>query len=547
MKPKSRAMKVLLSIVLLFAVSSGQSFAETLGALSGVVSSKEEGRMEGVLVSAKGERSNVTVTVVSDSKGRYSFPAGRLQPGNYHIRIRAAGYDLEGSDAIQLTANKPAELNLKLQKTKDLVAQMTNADWFVSNPEIKKKLLDEYKYGVNCIGCHPLSVVMTSKYKAEDWPAILTNRMWQYSEASIYEPGEVRIADRLPEKIPPKAGVETLAQFLASINLSSSADGKWKFKLKTLPRVQGRSTRVIVTEWDLPRRAAQPHDAVVAPDGMVWYSDVGNAYIGRLNPRTGEIKEWPVPKRDASRTMGTFDIKFDKQGNPFYGLAHQEGIARFDKTTEKFSEWWDVPGGMIAVTPQGKVWSKDQSHFKVNLLDPMTGESKVWPMLEGNRFYGIESDSHGNLYGASLQLGVIGELIAATGKWTLYPTPTPNSGPRRADMDRQDRLWFAEYFAGKIGMFDTNTKQFKEWDIPPTPWSGPYDVVVDKNGEVWAGGEYADNVYRLNPANGEVTTYPLPSLEMNIQRMDVDNSTAPVTVWAGENHRARIARVEPLD
>ena len=148
---------------------------------------------------------------------------------------------------------------------------------------------------------------------------------------------------------------------------------------------------------------------------------------------------------------------------------------------------------------------------------------------------------------ASLQMSVIGELIAATGKWTLYPTPTPNSGSRRADMDSQDRLWFAEYYAGKIGMFDTKTKQFKEWDIPPTPWSGPYDVVVDKNGEVWAGGEYADNVYRLNPANGEVTTYPLPSQEMNIQRMAVDDSTAPVTVWAGENHRARLARVEPLD
>lgn len=91
------------------------------------------------------------------------------------------------------------------------------------------------------------------------------------------------------------------------------------------------------------------------------------------------------------------------------------------------------------------------------------------------------------------------------------------------------------------------TKQIKEWDMSPTPWSGPYDVVVDKHGEVWAGGEYADNVYRLNPATGQVTTYPLPSLEMNIRKMDVANSTTPVTVWAGENHRARIARVEPLD
>lgn len=503
--------------------------------------------MEGVLVSARRNGSVVTTTVVSDSRGRYAFPAGRLEPGTYHLKIRAVGYDLLDTGAVELQAVKPAEANLKLVRTKDLASQLTNAEWFLSHPEIKKKLLDNYKYGVNCIGCHPLSVVVKSKHKAEEWPSILTNRMWQYSEASIYEPGDVSIPDKLPETVPPKAGVEDLAQFLASINLSSSTDGKWKFELKTLPRVKGRSTRVIVTEWDLPRRAAQPHDAVVASDGMVWYSDVGNAYIGRLNPKTGEIKEWPVPKHDPGRTMGTFDIKFDKDNNPFFGLSHQEGIAKFDRKTETFTEWWNVAGGMIAIRPDGKVWSKDQGRFQVHLLDPSTGAVKMYPMLSGNRFYGIESDSRGNFYGASLQLSVIGELMADTGKWTLYPTPTSNAGPRRADFDSQNRFWFAEYYAGKIGMFDTKTKQFKEWDIPPTPWSGPYDVVVDKNGEVWAGGEYADNVYRLNPATGQVTTYPLPTLEMNIQRVDVDNATNPVSVWAGENHKAKIARVEPLD
>ena len=500
--------------------------------------------MEGVLVSAKREGGIVTVTVVSDNNGRYAFPGDPLPPGKYRIKARAAGYDLDDPGVVKMENGKPAQLNLKLQKSKDLVSQLTNAEWFLSNPEIKKRLVDDYKYGVNCIGCHPLAVVMKSKYPAPAWPAIL-NRMWNYSEASIYEPGDVRIPDKLPETVPPKPGAEELAEYLSSINLSSSTDGKWKFELKTLPRVKGRSTNVIVTEWDLPRRACQPHDAVVDADGMVWYTDVGNGFLGRLNPKTSEIQEWQVPKQNPG-TIGTFDIKFDKQGNPIVGLAHQEGIAKFDKKSRTFTVY-KGPGGMIAISPDGTVWSKDQAKFKVYRLDPKTGESTIYPMLPNTRFYGIEADSQGNLYGASLQLSVIGELNGKTGQWTLYPTPTPNSGSRRADMDRQDRLWFAEYYAGKIGMFDTKTKQFKEWDIPPTPWSGPYDVVVDKNGEVWAGGEYADNVYRLNPATGQVTTYPLPTLEMNIQRMDVDNSTTPVTVWAGENHKAKLARVEPMD
>ena len=47
-------------------------------ALSGTIASDREGPMEGVLVSAKKQGSTITVTVVSDAKGAYAFPAGRL-------------------------------------------------------------------------------------------------------------------------------------------------------------------------------------------------------------------------------------------------------------------------------------------------------------------------------------------------------------------------------------------------------------------------------------------------------------------------------------
>src|SRR5215831_5561918 len=67
-------------------------------ALSGKVASQQEGAMEGVLVSAKRAGSTMTVTVVSDGQGRYSFPRERLTPGNYSVRIRAVGYELANPD-----------------------------------------------------------------------------------------------------------------------------------------------------------------------------------------------------------------------------------------------------------------------------------------------------------------------------------------------------------------------------------------------------------------------------------------------------------------
>ncbi len=65
-------------------------------ALTGQVSSQKEGFMEGVVIGAKKEDSTITINVMSDEKGRYSFPTSKLGPGRYGIKIRAAGYDLDG-------------------------------------------------------------------------------------------------------------------------------------------------------------------------------------------------------------------------------------------------------------------------------------------------------------------------------------------------------------------------------------------------------------------------------------------------------------------
>ena len=56
------------------------------------------GLMEGVLVTAKKNGSAIAYTVVSDAEGRYSFPAGKIEGGEYTLRIRATGYDLEGAN-----------------------------------------------------------------------------------------------------------------------------------------------------------------------------------------------------------------------------------------------------------------------------------------------------------------------------------------------------------------------------------------------------------------------------------------------------------------
>src|ERR1700732_5129833 len=75
--------------------------AEGRVALIGQVSSPEEGAREGVLVTARKTGASFTVTVVSDDKGHYSFPAAKLEPGHYTLTIRAAGYEPHWPPAAQ--------------------------------------------------------------------------------------------------------------------------------------------------------------------------------------------------------------------------------------------------------------------------------------------------------------------------------------------------------------------------------------------------------------------------------------------------------------
>ena len=64
---------------------------------------------------------------------------------------------------------------------------------------------------------------------------------------------------------------------------------------------------------------------------------------------------------------------------------------------------------------------------------------------------------------------------------------TPGSRPRpRGKFDDQNRLWFAEYGSNGVGLLDPKSGKIEEW-VLPTPWSAPYHVTPDKNGEVWIG------------------------------------------------------------
>jgi virginiamycin B lyase len=525
--------------------------AQRAAALAGQVTSSEEGPMEGVIVSAKADGSTITVSVLSNAEGRYSFPADRLAPGRYSLQIRAAGYDLEGPKTTEVAAGQPTAADIKLRKTKNLSKQLTNAEWMMSIPGSD----DDKLALINCVSCHTLERVVKSSHDADEFVQVIS-RMNGYAQVS--QPIKPQRRVDLSRAANPER-FRKAAEYLATINLSTSM--RHEFELKTLPRVKGRGTNVVITEYDLPRPTIEPHDVVVL-NGEAWYTNFGEQFLGKIDPKTGKHTEYAMPELRKGFPAGNLDLGVDRDGKLLLGMMYQGGVARFDPKTETFQIWQLPPerlkddSQLNMVTNQGhvdgKLWINDAGPSTLLRLDLASGkfeEFDPFSILPGGRqgysIYDVRADSQNNVYVTDFQKSYVVKVDAKTGKFTAYQTGTPLSRNRRGRIDDQDRFWFAEYRGNKIAMLDTKEEKIQEWPLP-TKFTSPYDVIWDKNGDLWTGGMTTDRVVRLNPKTGQAVEYPLPR-DTNMRRMFVDNSTTPPTFWVGSNHGASIVKVEPLD
>jgi virginiamycin B lyase len=519
-------------------------------ALTGIVTSEAEGKMEGVVVTARQGKSIVEVSVTTDADGRYSFPRTHLKPGQYTLSTRAVGYDIAAAAKATVSDIEPATADIKLKKTKNLAGQLTNAEWLMSIPGTE----DQKAPLLNCVGCHTLERVVRSTHNSDEWTKVIS-RMRGYGAVS--QPIKPQpMLDRARAGNP--EDFRKLADYLATINLSTT--DHWQYELKTLPRPKGRDTRAIVTQYDVVRPTSEPHDILVDQEGYVWYTDFGEMFIGKFDPRTLKLVEYPIKKFKDKAPTGLLSIEFDRDGKIWFDTMYQASLGRLDPKSGKIDyypvakEWNDDTVQLnftgLRHDVDGKVWTKTVGTQHIFRVDLKTGKwERFHPTddlqtVKDASIYQVISDSQNNLWMAEFTVGHIGKIDAKTTKVTWYPMPTRNARARRMVIDEQDRITVAEYRGNKVAVFDTRNEKFTEYDLPPRTY--PYRANFDKNGELWASTMHTDRVVRLDPKTNTAVQYMMPS-DTNMRTVFVDNSTTPVTFWVGSNHDHRIVKVEPLD
>ncbi len=556
---------VILVTALLYA-ASGELSAQAAGtALRGVVSSQAEGNMEGVVVNARRGGANFTVSVVSDAQGRYSFPRTHLDTGTYVVTTRAVGYDLNDPGPVEVAASQPASLDLRLQPTTDLASQLSSIEWAMSMPGTTAEKDQLVYQALSCAYCHTYERIVKSRHTAEEFVGVIQRMATYYPDGTAvsasgrgrFQLQNERSLERTEQNpspnwgIAPGAPVTDLARYLATVNLSGGKS-TWPYELKTLPRPTGQATRVIITQWDMPRRGTVSHDMDVDSNGIFWYTDESRMFVSKLDPTTNEFTEYPLPPVPDGQVPGARDIQIDREGNPWFVMRTPSGtiLTKFDPTTEELSTVEGTGGQFLALGPDGKIW------IGLTRVNPATmqvdgrfswNESPNLPPGPHGSYAGlIGVNSKGDPYLTDFRGSYIIGIDVETGEAQFYETPTRNSMPRRARMDAQDRFWFAEYTADKIGVFDTRTQEFQEWALPHK-YTTPYTVTSpDKNGYVYASSNMSERLARLDPRTGEVIEYQMPT-DFDSKKIAHDPTTDGSTLWMSNTRNARVVRVEPLD
>jgi streptogramin lyase/mono/diheme cytochrome c family protein len=498
--------------------------------------------IEGIMVQLVADETAIRTTVFSRGDGRYEFP--KVQPGSYTLRIAKPRefypwskdkLEIKGSDAlddITLLRITPGEF---LPPFPEIAAQLTGSEWLqnLTGTGEEKKTLQVY-----CNFCHGYQQIFRNRYDEQGWARIIF-RM-------THGAGSPLINIRNPGRMTP-AEEARFAHWLGSVRGPDSKDPNFVTQL----RPQGRQLNVVITEYELPRLEVATHDVSGDAQGRVWYSTHRSSYVGMLDPKTGHIEEFHVPKPADGALPGTHWIFVDPKGQVWGSENWAHNIWTLNPATKDFRRvHWNVAepinspmGGNYSLDDEGNIWRLRE------------GEVSRISGADGHKMEAIKTKKFASTYGSAMSWD---HRYFGGGAWPrdgvvvydrktgeLYEADTsPNSGPARGEFDPEGNYWAAGR-GGSLIKFDIKEKRTHEYPLP-TPYTSLYTAKADKNGEVWTGELNGGHYLRFNPKTEQFIAYVLPEPYGMDREAWIDNSSNPVSLWYVD-HEGWITHIEPLD
>jgi virginiamycin B lyase len=268
---------------------------------------------------------------------------------------------------------------------------------------------------------------------------------------------------------------------------------------------------VAIKEWLVPTLGSRPRDPLSAHDGSFWWAAMYGHRLGRLDLKTGDMKEFPLPEG-----TGPHGLADDTVGNVWFTGMMKNYVGMLDPKTGKVTEHPMPEGVRGPHTPvidrQGMVWFTIQSGA-VGRINPKTGEVKIAkPASSPSYPYGIQINSKGIPWYVDFRGNRIASVNPETMEIKEYPLPSADARPRRIAITPDDAIWYTDFPRGYIGRFDPATGQVREWASPGGPRSLPYGIAA-AGGILWysESGVRPNTLVRFDPKSEKFQSWIIPS------------------------------------
>jgi virginiamycin B lyase len=382
-----------------------------------------------------------------------------------------------------------------LSPTTSLVAlaltSLSMPAWSQDTADRGKALVD-----AQCNSCHPIGARTGSGYTPEGWDTVL--RMMTNHGVPI-----------APDQLAPMK----------------------EYLVKTYP-VKGRPDAVIVNgplkvsmkAWPAATPGSRPHDPLAARDGSLWYTGQMTNTLGRVDPKTGKVKEYALKTPHS----GPHGLVEDKAGNIWYTGNTGALVGKVNPKTGEVTEYkMPDPAAKdphtLVFDKNGTLWFTLQNSNSMGRLDTKSGEIKLVSMpTPKSRPYGMGVDSKNNIYTVLFGVNKIARVDPKTLAVKEFELPSKDSRPRRMAITPDDMVWYADYSRGYLGRLNPKTGEVKEWQSPSGPKSGPYGISAIK-GVIWYSESEAspNTVVRFDPKSEKFQSWAIPGGGNIVRNTDV--------------------------
>jgi virginiamycin B lyase len=336
-----------------------------------------------------------------------------------------------------------------------------------------------------CNTCHPLSARVGSGYTAKGWSTVM--RMMMNHGAPV-----------------PKDQLKAMTAYLAKT---------YPEKGKPAAVVVPGPTQVSMKIWQAATPGSRPHDPLATKDGALWYTGQMANVLGRIDPKTGKVKEYPLKTPHS----GPHGLVEDKDGNIWYTGNTGALIGKIDPKTGANTEYKmsdpDVKDPHTLIFDQsGILWFTAQNSNRIGRLDPKTGEVKVLtPPTPKSRPYGMAVNSKGTVFFVEFGANKVASIDPKTLAMHEYTLPDSASRPRRITITSDDIVWYADHTRGYLGRLDTATGKVTEYPSPSGPKSAPYGMSAINDVIWYSESESTPNtVVRFDPKTEKFQSWAIP-------------------------------------